>query len=295
MKICALTMVYRDYWAIKQWYMHYKHHLGAQNLFIVVHGADPRIASLCPAANIIVIPRDDVSHFDATRNKMLNGFQDALSQIYDWVIRTDADEIIQIDPNRYKDFGALFHACEGNTVFALGLNVFEMATDAPLDDDANVFDHRRTAVFSGHYSKAFAVRNGAHLDLHGVSVPRRRIESYPYDLPCGVYLAHLKFANTDALVASNVHRKAIARGEGKGLPGEAWRTATKRARAQYAKAEAFPHIPWEAASAKAYAAQIAAPARITKHAIVRSQFIAFKFKTTLPDWFAALPAGAMAP
>ena len=41
MKICALTMVYRDYWALRQWYRHYGDLVGAQNLYIVAHGPDP--------------------------------------------------------------------------------------------------------------------------------------------------------------------------------------------------------------------------------------------------------------
>ena len=75
MKICAITMVYRDYWALSQWYAHYGKHLGPQNLFVIAHGPDPEIARLCPQASVIAIPRDGFAHFDKSRSRMLNGIQ----------------------------------------------------------------------------------------------------------------------------------------------------------------------------------------------------------------------------
>ena len=38
MKICALTMVYRDYWALSRWYAHHGHELGSENLIVVRMG-----------------------------------------------------------------------------------------------------------------------------------------------------------------------------------------------------------------------------------------------------------------
>ena len=67
MKICAVTMVYRDHWALSQWYRHHARLLGVENLYVVAHGADPEIARLCPGASVITIPRDDLSSFDRTR------------------------------------------------------------------------------------------------------------------------------------------------------------------------------------------------------------------------------------
>ena len=52
MNICAITMVYKDYWALSQWYAHYGRMLGFDNLYIVAHGADAKIASLCPRATV---------------------------------------------------------------------------------------------------------------------------------------------------------------------------------------------------------------------------------------------------
>ena len=91
MRISAITMVYRDYWALSQWYAHYSRHLGSEHLYIVAHGHDPRVSELCPRANVVTVPRDDLSGFDRVRGHLLNGLQDGLGAIYDWVIRTDGE------------------------------------------------------------------------------------------------------------------------------------------------------------------------------------------------------------
>ena len=104
MKICAITMVYKDYWALSQWYVHYGRLVGYDNLFIVAHGRDAQIAKLCPLASIVTVPRDTLDGFDRRRGQMLNSFQDGLALSYDWVIRTDADELICFDPSRYDRY-----------------------------------------------------------------------------------------------------------------------------------------------------------------------------------------------
>ena len=58
MNICAITMVYKDYWALSQWYLHYGRLVGFDNLYVVAHGADPEIARLCPRATVITVPRE---------------------------------------------------------------------------------------------------------------------------------------------------------------------------------------------------------------------------------------------
>jgi hypothetical protein len=121
MKICALTMVYRDHWALSQWYMHYGRLLGFENLYVIAHGRDDEISEICPNAKVVTIPRDNLDRFDGVRSEILNEFQISLTQTYDWIIRTDADELVCLDPNHYSSFQALFSKRWGPAVFALGL------------------------------------------------------------------------------------------------------------------------------------------------------------------------------
>ena len=209
MKICAITMVYRDYWALAQWIRHYSKQLGIDNLYVVVHGPDPKVDEIAKDANIWTIPRDGLEAFDKRRNKMLNQFQGGLLQFYDWVIRTDTDELICVDPDLHGSINHLLDQTPEDAVFATGLNVFEQAEDDEMPVGSSVFDCRDAAVITGNYSKAWAVRNDAPLMRHGVKLTNSTDNPYSFSFPQGVYLAHLKFANIDALVDVNVTRNCL--------------------------------------------------------------------------------------
>ncbi len=287
MKICALTMVYRDHWALAQWYRHFSAHLGAENLYVVAHGADERISQICPGASIITVPRDQVGAFDRTRNRMLNGIQLGLSHVYDWVIRTDADELICWNPARYSGLQDILKRQKSNAVFALGMNLFEFDGE-PSVEDVNVLSIRRNAIFSGHYSKAWAVRAGQDMKLHGIGVPSDMVRDVPFVLPRGVYLVHLKFANRAALAIANKHRIEMASVRAKGVPGKAWRDAELEAANFYIKASQMPLEDWDAAQAAVYKTLAKQPVRNEKSGYVRARSLRYKSRMELPRWFADL-------
>ena len=282
MKICAITMVYQDYWALSQWYAHYSRHLGSDNLFVIAHGRDPMVAALCPRANVITVPRDDLTGFDRMRGQMLNSIQDGLGVAYDWVIRTDVDELICLDPAYYGSFDELFGSHRKfSALFALGMNIAEGVDDEALVQADAVLTKRRNAVFSGHYSKAWAVRRGTHLVRHGIAIQR----DAAFTLPIGVYLAHLKFANTTALADANQHRSKIANGLEIGLPGKAWSEAERTSKRFYDKLAAMSVTTWDAASKDAYTKVAAEPVLDDNPKVLRARSINFDTKTVLPDWF----------
>ncbi|MBO9449168.1 glycosyltransferase family 2 protein [Tropicibacter sp. R16_0] len=287
MKICAITMVYRDYWALSQWYAHYGRHLGHENLYIVSHGPDPEIARLCPQASVITIPRDGFAHFDAMRNRMLNDFQRGLVEVYDWVIRTDADELICLAPEHHSSFHDLLSRQDANAVFALGLNVAEHPDDPELKDGELALAKRRSAMFSGHYSKAWVVRKRVGLMRHGIEVRPRFAARHPFVMPRGVYLAHLKFANTQALSAANRIRREIANSTGSGLPGAAWKDPASENRKFFDMMDALPHQDWSQAETAAYELLSQDPVRDTNKGLIRARSIKGQVKTTLPQWFAS--------
>jgi hypothetical protein len=286
MKICAVTMVYRDYWALSQWYAHYSRHLGSEHLYIVAHGHDPKISVLCPRANVVTVPRNDLAGFDRVRGHLLNGLQDGLGAIYDWVIRTDADELVCLDPERYADFTELFASRKRATaLFALGMNLAEADGDIVLANEDRVLRHRRQAHFSGHYSKAWAVRRGTHLVRHGVQAAAENLQDVAFALPKGVYLVHLKYANGNALVDANRHRTVIGNGGGKGLPGKAWAKADQTAASFFDAFHDLNELEWPLAERRAYLRIKRDPVRDDKLNVLRARSVKFPFRTTLPKWF----------
>ncbi|WP_243614494.1 glycosyltransferase family 2 protein [Shimia aestuarii] len=287
LKICALTMVYRDYWALSRWYAHHGAELGAQNLFVINHGDDPKIAEICPGAQILPIERVDLSNFDRARSEIIDQFHAELAREYDWVIRTDADELLLYDPDQHESLVALFAKESAPVLTALGFDLVEMPRNAPMARGP-VCRQRRNVLFTGHYSKAVAARGFQKFRLHGVEVAPEALETFPYHMPRGFYLAHLKYANLEALSQANVVRREVVAAAHSGKPGRAWAEADDEAMEFLEQFHSYFKRPWEKAEAKAYARLSVDPARVARSSVVRAQKFKPTHRTKLPDRFAEL-------
>ncbi len=277
-------MAYKDHWALSQWFRHYSRLLGPENLYVVSHGADPRIQEICPGASVLTIPRDRLQGFDHWRGRMLNGFQQGLLEIYDWVIRSDADELICLDPARWGSLADMLADQQAPAVFALGFNLFDFSQSGVNATDLSVFGNTRDAVFTGHYSKAWAVRRPIGLRRHGIQLRPARLAQFPFAMPRGVYLAHLKYADVAALSAMSEVRQEVGNSEGPGTPGKAWKQAAKEAVEKREEAEALPQLPWDEAEETAWSS-LQSPVRDEASSVLRCKSLRFQFRTTLPSWF----------
>ena len=291
MTTCALTMVYRDYWALSQWYAHYGDMLGADRLYIVVHGPDDSVAARCPGANIIHIPREDLTRFDRKRAQLLNSIAQGLRTVYRHVIQTDADELICFDPALYASLpAALDETAIMPALFALGMNLMEMPEDRPIDPARPLGQQRRSVWLSGHYSKAFVTSGQADLMRHGVKVRDRPFREFEFVMPKGVYLVHLKFANLAATRASDDVRQNVATpkdGRDEGLPGDAWKYAPEDTRKLLAEHYARQPTDWDRAEAQAYPEICETHRRIRKVGVIKSRSLKWDTRPDIPDWMAA--------
>ena len=286
MKICAITMVHRDYWALAQWYRHYGGHLGHTNLFVISHGHDPEIANICPQASIITVPREELLHFDRVRMRLMNDFQSGLGNMYDWVIQTDADELVCFNPDTYSSFADLFAQTSAPAIFGLGLNLAEIDGDAPMKAGENVFNHRHVACVTGNYSKAWAVRKSLPLSWHGVFCGERKVGSFPFEMPDDVFFVHLKHANLVTLTAANAVRQSVAETVGEEWNVNGWDKPDFHAERFFRKMAQANELPWDEAVAEGYAQIRDNPVRDPKRGVVKPLFKNFVCRTILPDWFA---------
>lgn len=262
LKICALTMVDHHDWALSRWYAHHGAELGAQNLYIL-HADDlPKVAGTCPGAQVIPVERDILAVNDRTRARILDRFHAELARHYDWVIRTEVQEILFHDPQEHHSLAAVFEQEQAPVLTALGLDIVEVERNKPMMRGP-VLGQRRNLVFSGHVSKAVAARRPQKFRRHGIEVAAEKLGSFPFRMPQGLYLADLTHANRT---------------------GEA-----SEEEATYLEAfGALPKRPWDKAVAKAYSRLSEEPARIERHSLVRAQVFKPTHRTKLPGRFGEL-------
>ncbi|APX13445.1 glycosyltransferase family 2 protein [Tateyamaria omphalii] len=278
-------MVYRDYFALTQWVRHYSNQLGIENLFIVAHGHDPKVNEIAAGANIWTIPRDNLEKFDRRRNWMLNKFQSGLLKFYDWVIRTDTDELICVDPDKHDNLKDLLAKQSDDAVFAIGLDLFEDLDDSEIVQEQPVFNQRKSVIITGNYSKAWAVKSAIPLMRHGVAIAQDGERTHSYVFPDGVYLVHIKFASMQELVDVNETRMQLGRAELPGMPGLGWQKANNHARRFFEKAESLEVTPWDEAVKHAYDVILSDMKFSENDGVIRSPGIPHIARTTLPDWF----------
>ena len=148
----------------------------------------------------------------------------------------------------------------------------EKQGQTPVPMDTCVFDERTAALFTGHYSKAWAFRQDARALRRGMDVGKRRAN-------------RAKFADTTALAKANPHRKEVASSEDAGMPGTAWASLHVEDQRFFSRFRSFRNIPLETVCNEAYRQLSVDPVREQNSSIVSARSLRFNANTHLPEWF----------
>ena len=125
-RICALTMVRNDDFYLRRWVEYYGRELGKENLYVYFDGTDQVVPEFCKGVNVELKEKvkGNVVDSDKGRIDFLNSVAKRLLQDYDFVIGTDADEFLIVDPVlgiSLKDY--LDKADIGDSISGLGVDV----------------------------------------------------------------------------------------------------------------------------------------------------------------------------
>lgn len=214
--MAAITVVKDEAVMLPLWVRHYRERLGVDHL--VVLDDDSRDGSTvglrAEVRSLAGLPGG--TSFEKARMVAVNDTARELLEHFDWVVFTDADEFLVVDPRRHDSLGGLLAQCPGVGVAPLALNlVQDLRTEAPLDVTRPVLDQRSYAqlakVMCKPSSKRLPVLWG--VASHGLHAP--------YDVRSDLFMLHLKFADLDRLRSSAAHRRALNLQDDRG--GGAWR------------------------------------------------------------------------
>ena len=198
---------------LRKWVSWYGTQLGRSNLYIIFDGTDQVPPPCTEGCNVRVVPRveGNVAQGDRGRIKLLSDLAAGLLQEYRFVIGTDADEYLAVDPARgisLADFLSLLPADRRVCHSALGCDVVQKSgCEEAMDWDKPFLAQRSYALLSTRYTKACILCRPAEWGsgFH-------RVRKSNYHILSGLYLFHFGCADASDLERRRSDRDLASRG-----------------------------------------------------------------------------------
>ncbi|MFB2595825.1 glycosyltransferase family 2 protein [Paracoccus sp. p4-l81] len=196
-----MTMVYQDYMFLERFVDYYAAQIGRDNIYVISHGNDPRHRDIADGCNILSFPRDpQINAFDRRRWTALSSFASGLSQFYRWVITSDVDEFVLLDPAVGDSLPAYLEAKWPGledapaSICPFAIEPIHRPEDEPLpiEADAPILSRRRIYRPNANYCKPCITRGAVRFTPggHANTLGKRYLSD-------DLYLLHLRFFDRD--------------------------------------------------------------------------------------------------
>lgn len=224
---CVLTMVKDDYFFLERWVAYYGGIFGRDALYVVSHGGDPRIAEIAAGCSVITLPGDFQENFEVMRWRLFNGFAQGLRGYYDFVVITDVDEFVVVDPKTGLGLDDFLRKRRGKvSVTPVGLEIVHQPAREPEPiAEGPMLGPRRYARFTTAYSKPIIFNHDVRLSRGGHYSTDPELKVFR-----NLYLFHMRYVDA-ALHADTMNRRAaqVARLENSDDSQVSWQWQGKQA------------------------------------------------------------------
>ena len=204
-------MVRNDDFFLRKWISYYGKELGEENLYVYLDGKDQVVPDFCGKANVQVCERraGTVARADRLRIDFLSGEAARLLERYDWVIRTDVDEFIVVDPRTGKSLSEFLSECRCRpNISALGLDVGQhLGKESAIDPEKPFLQQRRYAYLSSRYTKSSIISRPVAWGSGFHRVRHRNFRIVP-----DLYLFHFGCVDYERLKARSEDADRLAEG-----------------------------------------------------------------------------------
>ncbi|MBN2906908.1 MAG: glycosyltransferase family 2 protein [Rhodobacteraceae bacterium] len=208
----ALTMVRGEDFFLARWLEHYRRFLPDEHIYVLNHGADPKVTEIARGVNVIGLPYDETrKSVNQRRWQILSQFTSGLTQFYNWVICNDVDELVVLDPEQGDNL--LDYLLERRKAraapvlipFAIEMVHVPELEPEPLCPGEPIIGKRRIYRLNSNYAKPCIT--SVPLDFkpggHGSTVHKFKIDPHLYNF-------HLRFVDYGMCMArldKSLHRR----------------------------------------------------------------------------------------
>jgi hypothetical protein len=210
MKVAAVTMAYNEPHFLPIWARYYSSQIGAEHCYVVDHGSDDGSTKALRGVNVVRIPRSAMN--DGQCAKFISTFCASLLEWYDYLIRSDADEIVVADPAHFSSLTDYCTKSQEEVVTAIGFNILHTDNEAPLNFKKKLLNQRKWMYFLSSMCKPVLTRRPLTWSpgFHRAEGVRTKYED--------LYLFHLRYIDQDA----GLQRLARTRSQPWDEPDAAW-------------------------------------------------------------------------
>ena len=213
--VAAITVVKDETVMLPLWLQHYGERLGVDHLVVLDNDSQDGSTDGLSAEVRRLGELPGGEDFERARIRAANETAGELLERFDWVVFTDADEFLVVDPDRHDSFAQLLATATGPAVAPLALNIVQdLDREAALDPSRPILEQRSYAQFAPVMCKPSSKRVPASWGHASHGLHAR------YDVRPDLLMLHLKFADLERLQVSTVHRRALNERDGRG--GGSW-------------------------------------------------------------------------
>ncbi len=146
MKICAVTNVFNENFNLPIWLKHYGKQVGIKNCVVIDHGSDDDSTKNTGGASLITLPRSEFD--DVKRANAVSSICEGLLNFFDYVIYSDADELIVPDLRKFTSLVDYLEKARPTHVTVKGFNlIHHLVQEAPLNATNPILSQRQYLHF----------------------------------------------------------------------------------------------------------------------------------------------------
>lgn len=184
LKVAAVTQVKNEDVFLPLWRRYYGGHFGFSNLFVIDDGSTDGSTNGLASTQVLVRPQGPFD--ERERARAISALLEALLEFYDWVIYTDVDEFLILDPLLKMDFASYLDRVEWSHLNAVGINVLHnIFWEKQYDPKTPVFHQRSFGKLDRAYFKQLVHREPVIFE------PGFHFSNHTRNISPGLYLVHL--------------------------------------------------------------------------------------------------------